>query len=110
MTLVGVIFDVIGVIAIVIGFGVATANFMRRSGAEDRVQTYRMELGRALILCLEILVAADIIRTVAVAPTVNNLLGLGLLVIIRTFLSWTLEVEVDGRFPWQREPETEEQG
>ncbi|MEL6149727.1 MAG: DUF1622 domain-containing protein [Chloroflexota bacterium] len=109
ITFVGVIFDVIGVIAIVIGFGVATANFLRRSNTNDRVRTYRMELGSALILCLEILVAADIIRTVAVAPTVNNLLGLGLLVIVRTFLSWTLELEVDGRFPWQRESETAKQ-
>ncbi|MEL7235500.1 MAG: DUF1622 domain-containing protein, partial [Chloroflexota bacterium] len=80
-----------------------------RSNTNDRVRTYRMELGSALILCLEILVAADIIRTVAVAPTVNNLLGLGLLVIVRTFLSWTLELEVDGRFPWQRESETAKQ-
>jgi uncharacterized membrane protein len=49
-----------------------------------------------------VLVAADIIRTVAVDPTLDNLYVLGLLVLIRTFLSWSLEVEIDGRWPWQR--------
>lgn len=108
---VGVLFDVIGVIAIVIGFFLATANFLRsrERDAEDPTRQYRLELGRALIVCLEILVAADIIRTVAVELTVDNLLALGLLVLIRTFLSWTLEIEVDGHFPWQRKPAPDQQ-
>jgi uncharacterized membrane protein len=55
-----------------------------------------------VLLGLEILVAADIIRTVTMAPTLSNLAALGLLVAIRTFLSWSLEVEIDGRWPWQR--------
>ncbi|GAB4514885.1 MAG: DUF1622 domain-containing protein [Anaerolineae bacterium] len=110
ITFVGVLFDVVGVIAIVIGFAIATVNFLRHNTADDRVRTYRMNLGRALILCLEILVAADIIRTVAVDPTIDNLLGLGLLVLIRTFLSWTLELEVDGHWPWQSKTEAAKQG
>jgi uncharacterized membrane protein len=58
-------------------------------------------LGKSLLLSLEILVAADVIRTVALQPTLSNILGLGLLVVIRTFLSWSLVVEMEGRWPWQ---------
>jgi len=61
----------------------------------------RATFGRSILLGLELLVAGDIIRTVAVDPTLNNLFVLGLLVMIRTFLSWSLEVEIDGRWPWQ---------
>ena len=61
----------------------------------------RATFGRSVLLGLEVLVAGDIIRTVAVEPTLENLLVLGLLVLIRTFLSWSLEVEIDGRWPWQ---------
>jgi uncharacterized membrane protein len=53
-----------------------------------------------LLLGLEFLVAADIIRTVALEPTMSNVLMLGLLVVVRTFLSWALVVEMDGRWPW----------
>ena len=62
---------------------------------------FRATFGRSVLMGLEVLVAGDIIRTVAVDPTLENLLVLGLLVIIRTFLSWSLEVEIDGRWPWQ---------
>ena len=62
---------------------------------------YRHQLGRALLLGLEILVAADIIRTVVLEPTLSNVLVLGLLVFIRTFLSWSLVLEIEGRWPWQ---------
>lgn len=61
---------------------------------------YKRSLGRALLLCLEILVAADIIRTVALDSTIQSVLALGLLVIVRTFLSWSLILEVDGQWPW----------
>jgi uncharacterized membrane protein len=64
-------------------------------------QTYRERVGRALLLGLELLVAADVIRTVALEPTLNSLAALGLLVVIRTFLSWSLVVEIEGRWPWQ---------
>jgi uncharacterized membrane protein len=65
---------------------------------------YRHQVARALLLGLELLVAADIIRTVALAPTLRNVLILGLLVIIRTVLSWGLVVEIEERWPWQARP------
>lgn len=72
-------------------------------------RNYRHQVARALMLGLEILVAADIIRTVALAPTLQNVLILGLLVVIRTFLSWGLVVEIEERWPWQpRRVETKE--
>ena len=66
-----------------------------------------MRLGRTLLLGLEILVAADVVRTVALDPSLESVAVLGLLVLIRTFLSWSLEVEIENRWPWQppREPE-----
>jgi uncharacterized membrane protein len=64
---------------------------------------YKQRLGRALLLCLEILVAADIVRTIALDSTLISVLALGLLVVVRTFLSWSLILEVEGRWPWQGE-------
>jgi len=69
---------------------------------------YRHQVARALLLGLEILVAADVIRTVALQPTLNNVLILGLLVVIRTFLGWSLVVEIEERWPWQSSREREE--
>lgn len=74
----------------------------KRPGAgQAHYETYKRRLGRSLLLCLEILVAADIVRTVALDSTVASVLALGLLVIVRTFLSWSLILEVEGRWPWQ---------
>lgn len=64
-------------------------------------ERYRASLGRSLLLGLEILVAADIVRTVALEPTLRNVLILGLLVLIRTFLSWSIVLEIEGRWPWE---------
>jgi uncharacterized membrane protein len=64
-------------------------------------KNYRHHVARALLLGLEILVAADVIRTVALEPTLENVLILGLLVLIRTFLGWSLVVEIEERWPWQ---------
>ena len=64
-------------------------------------KNYRQQVARALLLGLEILVAADVIRTVALEPTLQNVLILGLLVLIRTFLGWSLVVEIEERWPWQ---------
>ena len=63
---------------------------------------YKHSLGKALLLGLEILVAADVIRTVALEPTWENISALGLLVVVRTLLSWSIVVEVEGRWPWQK--------
>lgn len=62
----------------------------------------RSNFGRSILLGLEFLVAADIINTVAVAPTLQSVMVLAAIVLIRTFLSWSLELEIDGRWPWQR--------
>ena len=70
------------------------------SQGEAPYQELRVHLGKALLLGLEILVAADIIRTVALEATLESVLILGLLVLIRTFLSWALVVEIEGRWPW----------
>lgn len=68
---------------------------------EERYRQLRLRLGRTLLLGLEILVAADIVRTVALEATLESVLVLALLVLVRTFLSWALEVEIEGRWPWQ---------
>jgi len=65
-------------------------------------------LGRVLLLGLEILVAADIVRTVALDPSFENVAVLGLLVLVRTFLSWSIVVEIEGRWPWQPKRAEEE--
>ena len=67
-------------------------------------EDYRVSVGRSLLLGLELLVAADIIRTVALDSTLQNIMALGALVIVRTFLGWTLNVEIEGRWPWQPKP------
>jgi len=68
---------------------------------DDAYQQLKAQLGKALLLGLEFLVAADIIRTVALEPNMQNVMILGLLVIIRTFLSWSLVVEIEGHWPWK---------
>ena len=65
------------------------------------LRTYRSNLGRAILLGLEFLVAADIIGTVSIDPTFESLGSLGMIVLIRTFLSFSLEVEINGRWPWE---------
>jgi uncharacterized membrane protein len=75
----------------------------RRTGRGGRAYTaLRQAFGGSLLLALEVLVAADLIRTVAVSPTLTNVLVLGLIVLIRTFLSFSLEMEIDGVPPWRR--------
>jgi len=102
--LTGLVVEGVGVLIIVLGLLFASARFalpgFRRAGSAYR--RYREDLGKAILLGLEFLVAGDIIRTVAVAPTLQNLLLLGLIVLIRTFLSMSLEVELEGRLPWKR--------
>ncbi len=113
---VGLVVDGAGVLAIILGLLLASARFLAavaqtRPAATDQARftsvpspyrQFRQDLGRAILLGLEFLVAGDIIHTVAVAPSLVNVLVLGLIVLIRTFLSMALEVELDGRWPWQR--------
>lgn len=65
-------------------------------------RTFRHDLGKAILLGLEFLVAGDIIATVSTAPTMDNVLVLGVIVLIRTFLSLSLQVELEGKWPWQK--------
>lgn len=95
--------DAAGVLVIIIGLVFAIVRFARPgAGTHDRYRRFRHDLGRGILLGLEFLVAADIIRTVAVAPTLQNVLVLGLIVLIRTFLSTALEMELEGHWPWHR--------
>jgi uncharacterized membrane protein len=73
-------------------------------------EQYKVQLGKALLLGLEFLVAADIVRTVALEPTLQNVMILGLLVLVCTFLSWSLVVEIEGRWPWQAQADTHGRG
>ena len=76
---------------------------LRSGGDRDQaVAMFRSSLGRAILLGLEFLVAADIINTVAVEPTLVSVAVLAGIVVIRTFLSFSLETEIEGRWPWQR--------
>jgi uncharacterized membrane protein len=102
-------FELVGVLALVVGVAWALAVFARSHFGDvaARPQAYRQlrqGIGRAILLGLELLVAADIIRTVAVDSTFQSVGVLGLIVVVRTFLSWSLEVEVNGRWPWQAAP------
>jgi uncharacterized membrane protein len=103
---VGKIIDWVGVGVIVIGLLLATVLFVRhavqRAPFDDSYRLYRQRIGKAILLGLEFLVAADIIRTVAVSPTFRSVGVLAGIVLVRTFLSFTLEVELEGRWPWER--------
>lgn len=96
--------EIAGILIVVLGAAFATVTFVRRlldAGFEIAYTSYRLNLGRAILLGLEFLVAADIVGTVAVQPTFENLGVLALIVVIRTFLSFALEAEINGRWPWQ---------
>ena len=99
---------VIIVATILVASMIYVAVILGGRGSAETYGEYRHRVARALLLGLEILVAADIIRTVALEPTLGNVIILGLLVLIRTFLSWGLVVEIEERWPWQaRRPEPE---
>ncbi|GAB3118729.1 DUF1622 domain-containing protein [Glaciibacter psychrotolerans] len=101
---VGKVIDAAGVAAIVIGALVATviAGLRLKNRDPNVYRLYRRQLGRSILLGLELLVAADIIRTVAITPTLESLAVLAGIVLIRTFLSFSLELEITGSWPWQK--------
>jgi uncharacterized membrane protein len=98
--------EIIGILTLVVGLAAALVRaglaLVGGRGAEEGYRIVRTVFGRSILLGLEFLVAADIIRTVAVQPSLENVAVLGLIVLIRTFLSFSLEVEIDGRWPWRR--------
>jgi uncharacterized membrane protein len=97
--------EIIGIVTLVMGLAAALVRaglvLTGGQGMEEAYRIVRTVFGRSILLGLEFLVAADIIRTVAVQPSLENVAVLGLIVLIRTFLSFSLEVEIDGRWPWQ---------
>lgn len=94
-----------GVAAIVLGGVAATVAFLaavlRKTDFNNAYTNYRRDLGRAILLGLEFLVAGDIIATILIKPTLEAAAALGVIVLIRTFLSFSLETEIEGRFPWR---------
>jgi uncharacterized membrane protein len=97
--------EIIGVAVLLVGLvwsAVLAGRTWRTDGGRAGYKALRETFGGALLLGLEILVAADLIRTVAVAPTLENVAVLGLIVLIRTFLSFSLQIEIEGMPPWQR--------
>jgi uncharacterized membrane protein len=99
-------FEALGAAILVVGvvwsLVLAVSAWRHAGSAVEGYQALRRAFGATLLLGLEVLVAADLIRTVAVAPTVTNVLVLGLIVLIRTFLSFSLETEIEGVLPWRR--------
>ena len=96
---------------IVIGFVMALYRYFSRWNAEDRETGFHRllgELGRALLIALEMLVVADVIDTIVTEVTVNSLSVLALLVVLRTILSWSLVLQVEGKWPWQAEHDEKE--
>jgi uncharacterized membrane protein len=102
--LVGSGIEIFGVLIIVTGIAWSTYLHLRRPMPGEDTEVYKIRIGRSLLLGLEVLVAADIVKTIAHELTFISLGLLAGLVLVRTFLSWTLVLEIEGRWPWRREP------
>ena len=104
--LIGTGFEIAGIFVLVLGsilaFGRYIVTLIRFRDGPAAFRGLRLYLGRSIILGLELLIAADIIHSVAIDPTFASVGVLGLIVLVRTFLSWSLEVEINGEWPWQR--------
>lgn len=98
--------EAVGALIMVVGGGIAFLSelprLVRPLSRKDSYQRLRRNLGRAILLGLEVLIVADIVRTIVVEPTVESVLVLGAIVLIRIALSFSLEVEIDGSWPWNR--------
>jgi uncharacterized membrane protein len=101
--LVGICIEVFGVFIIVAGIVVSTLLCVQWHQQSRPYDEYKIRIGRSLLLGLEVLVAADIVKTIAIELTFTSLGLLAGLVVVRTFLSWTLVLEIEGRWPWQRQ-------
>ncbi|MDL9978896.1 DUF1622 domain-containing protein [Microbacterium sp. ASV49] len=100
-----VAFEVVGAAVMIVGFLFAVVlgvrSLIRREGGAKTFQVVRSTLGGAILLGLEVLVAADLIRTLR-EPTLQDAATLGIIVLIRTFLSMSIQIEIDGTLPWRR--------
>lgn len=105
MQFIGLLIESFGVLVITIGCIMATYRFLKsyKNQFQTAYRQYRLHLAYSILLGLELLVAGDIIRTVVVDNSLQEVLVLALIVLIRTFLSMTLELETEGRWPWQRD-------
>jgi len=104
----GIILSLIAVVVIIVGFAIAAWRYTRRfreMEQENNFVLFKVELGAALLLGLEILVLADVIETITVTPTFVSLAILAAIVVIRTAVSWTLTLETEGCWPWQESAE-----
>ncbi|WP_319429299.1 DUF1622 domain-containing protein [Mycobacterium sp. RTGN5] len=100
---VGKAIDAVGVAVIALGALLSAVAVLRRlRKGDDAYRAFRQQLGRSILIGLELLVAADIIRTVAVTPDARSVAVLAGIVLIRTFLSFSLELEITGYWPWQK--------
>ena len=99
---IGILIVLFGGLLALLGYARDALGMPRGGSYEVAYRDLRRRLGRAILLGLEFLVAADIIGTVLVSPTLANAAALGVVVLIRTFLSWSLELEIEGRWPWQK--------
>ena len=103
--------ELVGVAIIAAGAAVTLLLFaidlVRRTSTEEAVANFRSSLGRVILVGLEFLVAADIINTVVIEMNLENVASLAIIVLIRTLLSFSLEAEIEGRWPWQRGDEKE---
>ncbi len=99
-------FELAGVAVLVIGsilaFVRSIVSLIRLRDGPAAYRHLRLYLGRSIVVGLELLIAADIVRSVAIDPTFTSVGVLALIVLVRTFLSWSLEVEINGEWPWQR--------
>ena len=100
--LVGVGIEIFGIVIIVAGI-IWSSRYIYGQGIVSRYDSYKISIGKSLLLGLEVLVAADIVKTIAIEVTFTSLGLLAGLVLVRTFLSWTLVLEIEGRWPWQRD-------
>ena len=100
--LVGIGIEIFGVFIIVVGI-IWSARYIFGRDVVSRYDSYKISIGRSLLLGLEVLVAADIVKTIAIELTFVSLGLLAGLVVVRTFLSWTLTLEIEGRWPWQQD-------
>jgi uncharacterized membrane protein len=104
--LIGLAFELAGVAVLVIGsilaFVRSIVSLIRLRDGPAAYRHLRLYLGRSIVVGLELLIAADIVRSVAIDPTFTSVGVLALIVLVRTFLSWSLEVEINGEWPWQR--------
>ena len=107
----GFVITLWAVVLIIAGFVRAAWRYARRFGdktREDNFGLFKVELGGSLLLGLEILVLADVIETITVTPTFESLAYLAAIIVVRTAVSWTLTLEMEGRWPWQESTEDQD--